>query len=239
MERLGLVRVSVLYAYTHTVSAFCFFFSVCAYSLQGAHTRTHTHTYTHVHALHVQYRYITHTQYVYSKIYIAYAYTSHIHYVYSKIYITYAYTSHIHYVYSKIYIAYTSHIRKYTGKALRNWRSLFSHLENDKKGRGGERERGGGRGGARERARYIRKQHPSKVTTTGCLIKSLYQSREEEEEDSFTARFRRHDLPESGIRIRFPFPEPRVSQPLYQEIKRKEIPVIFWYRIKTVKRVVD
>ena len=32
-----------------------------------------------------------------------------------------------------------------------------------------------------------------------------------------TARFRRHDLPESGIRIRFPFPEPRVSQPLYQE----------------------
>ena len=54
-----------------------------------------------------------------------------------------------------------------------------------------------------------------------------------------TARFRRHDLPESGIRIRFPFPEPRVSQPLYQEIKRKEIPVIFWYRIKTVKRVVD
>ena len=30
-----------------------------------------------------------------------------------------------------------------------------------------------------------------------------------------TARFRRHDFPESGIRIRFPFPEPRVSQPLY------------------------
>ena len=31
---------------------------------------------------------------------------------------------------------------------------------------------------------------------------------------SCTARFRRHDLPESGIRIRFPFPDPRFSQSL-------------------------
>ena len=38
-----------------------------------------------------------------------------------------------------------------------------------------------------------------------------------------TARFRRHGLPESGIRIRFPFPEPRFSQPLSRFILYQEI----------------